>query len=77
MNFGALTKHLFHILETKYDTKVHCNKEVVDVDLSSKVDWCAKVQDLKTDTITQRRSRTYLYWRWWRKSTFIGEDRCS
>ena len=51
MNFGALTHHLFNILETKYDTKVQCNIEVEDVD-PSKVDWCVEMKNLKTDERT-------------------------
>ena len=50
MNFGALTEQLFHILETKYDTKVYCENEVVHVDPNSQ-DWCVKVKNLKTDAI--------------------------
>ena len=52
MNFGVLTKHLFRILETKYDTKVHRNMEVVDVDPSNGEDWSLKMKNLKTGTIT-------------------------
>lgn len=53
MNFGALTKNLFHILETKHDTKVQCNTEVVDVDPSGKDDWCVIMKDLKTNATTK------------------------
>ncbi len=49
MNFGQLTKHLFHILETQYDTKVQCNTEVIDVDPNAdEKDWCAFLKDVKT-----------------------------
>ena len=49
MNFGALTKKLFEILETKYDTPVHCNEEVLDIDPDEEVEWSVKVKNLKTN----------------------------
>ncbi len=51
MNFGSLTKHLYHILETKYDTKVVCYKEVLDADCDPELDWTLKVKDVKTHVI--------------------------
>ncbi|MEZ4888137.1 MAG: malate dehydrogenase (quinone) [Chitinophagales bacterium] len=45
LNYGALTKHLFHILETQFDTKVQCNTQVVDVDPSKDIDWTIKVRN--------------------------------
>ncbi len=45
MNYGALTKHLFRILDTQFDTKVRCNHEVVDVDPSKDIDWTVKVRN--------------------------------
>ena len=49
MNFGALTKHLFNILETQYDTRVQCNIEVIDVD-PSRADWCVIMKNLKNNS---------------------------
>ena len=49
MNFGSLTKQLYNILENTYNTKVSCNKEVVDVDPSSDEDWALKVNDVLTN----------------------------
>jgi len=48
MNFGALTKKMFQILEDQYDTPVHCYKEVLDVDPDDGVDWTVIVRDLQT-----------------------------
>lgn len=48
MNFGALTQQLFKILEEEYDTPVHCNMQVLDIDPDDKVEWFAKVKNLKT-----------------------------
>lgn len=48
MNFGALTRKLFHILETEFDTKVRCNHEVLDVDPEPGVDWFVKVENRET-----------------------------
>lgn len=49
MNFGVLTKQLFDILEKEYNTPVHCNMEVLDIDPDDEVEWFAKVKNLKTD----------------------------
>ncbi len=51
MNFGALTKHLFNILENQFDTKVQFHKEVEDVDPNSDVNWCVKVKDLEKENV--------------------------
>ncbi|WP_299103235.1 malate dehydrogenase (quinone) [uncultured Winogradskyella sp.] len=51
VNYGNLTQQLFHILETKYDTPVHCNMEVQDVDPSLDIDWTVELKDLRTKTI--------------------------
>ncbi|MEZ4856945.1 MAG: malate dehydrogenase (quinone) [Gelidibacter sp.] len=51
VNYGELTKTLFNILETKYDTKVHCNEEVLDVDPDKNVEWSVKVKHTKTKNI--------------------------
>lgn len=48
VNYGNLTKQLFHILETKFNTPVHCNMEVQDVDPSLDIDWTVELKDLKT-----------------------------
>jgi malate dehydrogenase (quinone) len=48
VNYGNLTKQLFSILETKYNTPVHCNMEVQDVDPSPDIDWTVELKDLKT-----------------------------
>ena len=39
MNFGALTRHLFDILENEYDVTVSCNEEVQDVDPDKEIEW--------------------------------------
>jgi malate dehydrogenase (quinone) len=51
VNYGALTEQLFHILETKYNTPVHCNMDVLDIDPDKDVEWSVKVENTKTDTI--------------------------
>lgn len=48
MNYGALTEKLFAILENDFDTPVHCNMEVLDVDPDTDLDWTVEVRDLKT-----------------------------
>ncbi|WP_407557693.1 malate dehydrogenase (quinone) [Winogradskyella sp. 4-2091] len=48
VNYGNLTEQLFQILETKFDTPVHCNMEVQDVDPSPDIDWTVELKDLKT-----------------------------
>ncbi|AUC76086.1 MULTISPECIES: malate dehydrogenase (quinone) [unclassified Olleya] len=48
VNYGALTKALFNILETKFDTPVYCNMEVKDIDPSPDIDWTVEVENLKT-----------------------------
>ena len=49
VNYGNLTKQLFHILKTEFDTPVHCNMEVQDVDPSADIDWTVELNDLKTN----------------------------
>ena len=51
VNYGELTKKLFHILETDYDTPVHCNEEVLDIDPDDDVEWSVKVKNTETDTL--------------------------
>jgi malate dehydrogenase (quinone) len=48
LNFGSLTRQLYSILETEFDTKVHCLQEVLDVDPESGTDWFVKVEDRVT-----------------------------
>ncbi|GGG49439.1 malate dehydrogenase (quinone) [Bizionia arctica] len=52
VNYGTLTKQLYEILDTEFDTKVQCHKEVLDVDPDTNLDWSVKVKDLKTDDIS-------------------------
>lgn len=49
MNYGSLTEKLFAILETKFDTPVHCNMEVLDIDPDTDLDWTVEVRNLKTN----------------------------
>ena len=51
VNYGELTKKLFHILETDYDTPVHCNEEVLDIDPDDDVEWSVKVKNTETDAL--------------------------
>ncbi|QNM86918.1 malate dehydrogenase (quinone) [Polaribacter pectinis] len=48
MNYGVLTEKLFHILKTEFDTPVHCNMEVEDIDPDTDLDWTVEVTNLKT-----------------------------
>ena len=48
MNYGVLTEKLFYILETEFDTPVHCNMEVLDIDPDTDLDWTVEIQNLKT-----------------------------
>lgn len=48
MNFGALTKQLFAILEQEFDTKVNCNVHVADIDPSDDHDWMIEAENLET-----------------------------
>ncbi len=52
VNYGALTKSLFSILENKFDHKVQCNKEVLDIDPDDDLEWSVKVEDTKTHEIS-------------------------
>ncbi|WP_299679104.1 malate dehydrogenase (quinone) [uncultured Dokdonia sp.] len=51
VNYGSLTEQLFHILETEFNTPVHCNMNVLDVDPDTDIDWSVKVENTKTETI--------------------------
>ncbi|WP_034057910.1 malate dehydrogenase (quinone) [Lacinutrix jangbogonensis] len=48
INFGALTEKLFSILETKYNTPVYCNEEVLDIDPDETVEWSVEVKNTIT-----------------------------
>lgn len=50
VNFGVLTKRLYEILETEFDTPVHFHKEVKDLDPLENGNWTAITKDLKTGT---------------------------
>lgn len=50
LNYGSLTEKLFAILETRFNTPVHCNYEVVDIDPEAE-DWTVEVKNLKTDEV--------------------------
>lgn len=49
VNYGTLTKKLFKILEEKYNTPVHCNYEVLDIDPDPEIDWTVEIKNTKTD----------------------------
>ncbi len=51
VNFGVLTKKLFQILEDEFNTPVHCNQEVLDIDPDEEVEWSVEVKNLKTKSI--------------------------
>ena len=48
MNFETLTKQLFSILETEFDTKVQCHQEVLDIDPDENVEWYMDVKNTET-----------------------------
>lgn len=47
VNFGELTRMFFKILKDKFDTPVHTQHEVLDVDPTKGVDWLMEIKDLK------------------------------
>ncbi len=51
VNYGTLTEKLFQILEEKFDTPVHCNYEVLDVDPDTEIDWTVEVKNTKTNKV--------------------------
>ncbi len=53
VNYGVLTESLFSILEHKFNTPVHCNMEVLDVDPDTDLDWTAEVKNTITKEIHQ------------------------
>ena len=48
VNFGNLTRQLFHILETQFDTTVQCHHEVLDIDPDDAIEWSVIAKDLNT-----------------------------
>ncbi|ARV14057.1 malate dehydrogenase (quinone) [Polaribacter sp. SA4-12] len=53
MNYGSLTEKLFHILKTEFNTPVHCNMEVLDIDPDTDLDWTVEIKNLKTKKVHQ------------------------
>ncbi len=51
VNYGQLTETLFEVLETQFNTPVHCNVEVTDVDPNPDIDWTVEAKDLNTNTV--------------------------
>ena len=48
VNFGVLTKRLYEILETEFDTPVYFHKDVKDLDPLENGNWTAITKDLKS-----------------------------
>lgn len=48
VNFGVLTKRLYEILETEFDTPVRFHQKVLDLDPIANGNWVAITKDLKT-----------------------------
>jgi malate dehydrogenase (quinone) len=51
VNYGVLTKQLFKILEEEFDTPVHCNQEVLDIDPDENIEWSVEVKNTKTEAV--------------------------
>ncbi|WP_430413171.1 malate dehydrogenase (quinone) [Kordia sp.] len=51
VNYGNLTRKLFEILESEYNTKVQCNHDVLDIDPDDEVEWSVKVKNTATNEI--------------------------
>lgn len=51
MNFGTLTEGLARILDKEFDTPIHYNHEVLDIDPDETIDWTVEIKDLKTKEI--------------------------
>ncbi|MEM5566416.1 malate dehydrogenase (quinone) [Psychroserpens sp. AS72] len=49
VNYGNLTRQLFKILETEFDTKVQCHHDVLDIDPDVDVEWSVEIKDLDSD----------------------------
>ncbi|WP_075342686.1 malate dehydrogenase (quinone) [Tenacibaculum agarivorans] len=50
VNYGKLTKKLFKILEEEFDTPVHCNYEVSDIDPDNDIEWTVEMKHTQTGT---------------------------
>lgn len=48
VNYGALTRIFFKILEEKFDTPIHTMHEVEDVDPTKDNDWLVEIKNLET-----------------------------
>lgn len=53
VNYGNLTQKLFKALEENYDTPVHCNYEVLDIDPDPEIDWTVEVKNTLTEEVHQ------------------------
>ncbi len=53
VNYGVLTESLFSILENEFNTPVHCNMEVLDVDPDTDLDWTVEVKNRITKEVHQ------------------------
>lgn len=51
MNFGALTRHLYDVLDKHFDTKVRFHQDVEDIDPNTNLNWCVKVKDLNSKEV--------------------------
>ncbi|WP_047546862.1 malate dehydrogenase (quinone) [Psychroserpens sp. Hel_I_66] len=49
VNYGNLTRQLFSILETEFNTKVQTHHEVLDIDPDDGVEWSVIAKDLETN----------------------------
>ncbi|WGH76012.1 malate dehydrogenase (quinone) [Tenacibaculum tangerinum] len=49
VNYEVLTKAMFKVLKEQYNTPVHCNFEVLDVDPDPEIDWTVKLKDTQTE----------------------------
>ena len=57
VNYGELTRKLYDILENDFDTPVHCNHEVLDIDPDEGVEWTVKVKNRESDETTYHDAR--------------------
>lgn len=51
VNYGTLTKKLFKTLAEEFDTPVHCNAEVLDIDPDPDIDWTVEIKNTKTGIV--------------------------
>lgn len=56
VNYGTLTRTLFDILETEFDTPVQCNEDVKDIDPDQE-EWSVEVKNAKTHNVRQLEAR--------------------